>query len=542
MARPKPLILIILDGFGISLEKEGNPVHEAQTPALNEIERNFPFTTLQASGVAVGLPWGEAGNSEVGHLTIGSGRAIYHHLPRIINSIYDGSFFKNESLLKAAEHVRKNNSSLHIAGLISSGSVHSYIDHLYALIDFAKKENLEKVYLHIFTDGKDAPPNEGAKFLTQIRERLHKTAPNVKLASVIGRFFSLDRDLQWDRTKECYELLTEGKGEKINSIPEYLLVSYQAGITDEFIKPAFVPPATGTTAGSPAKVLASEGEPALVKEGDALIFSDFREDSMRQIVHVFTDETFDYFPRKKISNLLVVTMTEYQKGMKALAAFPQLEINWPLSRVLADTGLKSLHIAETQKYAHVTYFFNGGKEKPFTGEDRILIPSINTAHFDEAPQMRAPEITAKILENFERYDVIIANFANADLVGHSGNFKAAIKAVEILDESLGNIMSAVLNQDAAILVTADHGNIELKRNAITGEKRTEHSINPVPLYLLGRKFKRKNPRKENEIEKQKKEVGGILTDIAPTILELLEIEQPEEMTGKSLLPILESSK
>ena len=520
MARPKPLILIILDGFGISLEKEGNPVHEAKTPTLNEIERNFPFTTLQASGVAVGLPWGEAGNSEVGHLTIGSGRAIYHHLPRIINAIYDGSFFKNEALLKAAEHVRKNNSSLHIAGLISSGSVHSYIDHLYALIDFTKRENLERVYLHIFTDGKDAPPNEGAKFLTQLLERFQKTAPQVKLASVIGRFFALDRDLQWDRTKKCYELLTEGKGEKINSIPEYLLVSYGEGVTDEFIKPAV------------------SSQSAIIKEGDALIFSDFREDSMRQIVHAFTDDAFDYFPRKKISNLLVVTMTEYQKGMNALAAFPQLEINWPLSRVLGEAGLAHLHIAETQKYAHTTYFFNGGKEKPFMGEDRILIPSINTAHFDEVPQMRAPEITAKILENFDKYDVIIANFANADMVGHSGNFQAAIKAVEVLDESLGQIMNSVLAQDATLLITADHGNIELKRNAITGEKRTEHSINPVPFYVVGKGFKRKNARKENEIEKQKKEVEGILTDVAPTILELLGIEQPEEMSGKSLMPTL----
>lgn len=518
--RPKPLILIILDGFGISLEKEGNPVAVAQTPALNEIERNFPFVTLQASGVAVGLPWGEAGNSEVGHLTIGSGRAIYHHLPRIINAVYDGSFFKNEALLKAVEQVRKNNSSLHIAGLISSGSVHSYIDHLYALTEFTKRENLQKVYLHVFTDGKDAPPNEGLKFLTQLQERLEKTAPHVKFASIAGRFYALDRDEQWDRTQKVYELLTDGKGEKIVSIQEYLQRSYTEGITDEFIKPALIEPLSS--------------KPDLVGDSDALIFSDFREDSMRQLAHAFADESFDHFPRKNIQNLLVVTMTEYQKGL-ALAAFPQLEVNWPLSRVLGEAGLKHLHVAETQKYAHVTYFFNGGKEKPFTREDRILIPSISTAHFDEVPQMRAPEITAKIIENFDKYECIIANFANADMVGHSGNFQAAVKAVEVLDDSLGQIMNSVLAHDAVMLITADHGNIELKRNVITGEKRTEHSINPVPFYLVGNKFKRESPRTNAEIEKQKKEVGGILTDVAPTVLEILDLEQPEEMSGKSLL-------
>ncbi len=521
MVRPQPLILVILDGFGVSLEKEGNPVAAAKTPNLQEIERNFPFVTLQASGIAVGLPWGEAGNSEVGHLTIGSGRAIYHHLPRIINAIYDGSFFKNPALGAAAEHVRKNNSRLHIAGLISSGSVHSYIDHLYALLEFAKKENLNQVFLHVFTDGKDAPPNEGAKFLRMLEERMQKQWPQTRLVSALGRFYALDRDEKWDRIQVAYELLTEGKGEKVSSLPDYLKRSYDHDITDEFIKPAL------------AEI--SAGKPALVSEGDAIIFSDFREDSMREMVHAFSDEVFDHFARKKINNLLVVTMTEYEKGLKAQAAFPQLEINWPLSRVFGEAGLRHLHIAETQKYAHVTYFFNGGKEKPFPGEERILLPSLAVSHFDEAPEMRAPDITAKILENFGRYDVIIANFANADMVGHSGNFRSAVQAVEVLDESLGQIMNATLNTDAILLITADHGNIELKRDVLTGEKRTEHSINPVPLYLVGKKFRLKKPRDEAETQQRKKEAAGIITDIAPTILELLGIEKPEEMTGKSIL-------
>lgn len=528
MSRPKPLILIILDGFGISPEKEGNPVAEAKTPALDEIERNFPLVALQASGAAVGLPWREAGNSEVGHLTIGSGRAIYHHLPRIINAIYDGSFFKNPAFLAAAEHARKHNSRLHIAGLVSSGSVHSYLDHLYALLEFTKRENLSRVFLHVFTDGKDAPPKQAAKFLGMLEERMQKQWPQAILASAIGRFYALDRDEKWDRIKTAYELLTEGKGEKVASLPEYLLRSYEHDLTDEFIKPAFVPMSIGTTA----------GKPALVQDNDALIFSDFREDSMRELTHAFSDEVFDHFSRKKVKNLLLITMTEYQKDLAALAAFPQLEINWPLARVWGEAGLRHLHIAETQKYAHVTYFFNGGKEKPFPGEERILIPSLSVSHFDETPEMKAPDITAKILENFSRFDVIIANFANADLVGHSGNFRSAVQTVEVLDESLGQISNAVLNGDGVLIITADHGNIELKRDALTGEKITEHSVNPVPFYLVSRSFRLKKPRSEAEIAAAKKEVEGIITDVAPTILELLGLEKPEEMTGKSLLPYL----
>lgn len=527
MPRSKPLLLIILDGFGISTEKAGNPVYEAKKPALDEIERDFPFTALQASGVAVGLPWGEAGNSEVGHLTIGSGRVIYQHLTRIINAIYDGSFFTNESFLKAIGHVRKHNSRLHIAGLISSGSVHSYIDHLYALLELAKREKVPEVLVHVFTDGKDAPPKEAAKFLQMLEERLAKQWPHSRLASVMGRFYALDRDEKWERTQTAYELLTEGKGEKIISIPAYLRASYEKGITDEFIEPAFVPQG-GTTA----------GKPAIVEENDALIFSDFREDSMRQVTRAFASDAFDAFPRKKVGNLLTVTMTEYEKGNGAITAFQPLGIDWPLARVIGGAGLSHLHIAETQKYAHVTYFFNGGKEKPFEGEERILIQSLTTAHFDEVPEMRAKEITAKILENFEKKDVIIANFANADMVGHSGNFQAAVRAVEILDEYLGQLINAVLGNNGVMLVTGDHGNIELKRDAITGEKRTEHSINPVPLYLVGKAWRRKTQRTETEIAAQKSEVGGILTDVAPTIIELLQLKKPAEMTGQSLLTLL----
>ena len=522
MPRPKPLLLTILDGFGVNPEQDGNPVAHAKTPTLNFIERNFPFATLQASGVAVGLPWGEAGNSEVGHLTMGAGRVIYHHLPRIIGSIADGSFFENEALKKAAEHVRQNNSNLHIAGLISSGSVHSYIDHLYAVFDLKKKENIKPVFIHICSDGKDAPPKEGAQFLKTLEERIKKDWPYARFASIIGRFYGMDRDENWDRTASAYKLLTQGTSEKITSVSEYLAVVYQKDLTDTFVPPAIV---------------VNDGEEplAIIQANDALIFSDFREDSMRQIAHAFVDESFDHFAREKIPNLLVVTMTEYEKNLSACAAFPALDIVNPLARVIGEAGLRQLHIAETEKYAHVTYFFNGGVEKPMSGEDRILIASTPTAHFDETPEMKAAEITEKIIANLGQYDVIIANLANTDMVGHSGNFNAAVRAVEVVDESLGKLITAILNADGVMVITADHGNIELKRNMITGEKLTEHSLNPVPCIIIGNDYKLSAPRDEATLTKIKREASGILTDVAPTIIELLELKKPAEMTGKSLL-------
>ncbi len=522
----KPLLLVILDGFGVSIDPKGNPVAEAKKPTLEMLEREFPFTTLQASGVAVGLPWGEAGNSEVGHLTIGSGRVIYHHLPRIINAIADESFFKNEAFLGAAAHVKKNNTRFHIAGLVSSGSVHAYIDHLYAILDFTKQQGIAEVYLHLFSDGKDAPPQEGATFYEALEERLQRDYPHARIASLIGRFYALDRGEQWERTQIAYALLTEGKGEIISSVPEYLSRSYKEGLADETIRPALVADAKGTPL-------------PRIAEGDALIFTDFREDSMRQLAHAFGDVAFDHFPRKKVENLFLATMTEYEKGLAAHPAFPQFGVAWPLARVLGDAGLRHLHIAETQKYAHVTYFFNGGIEKPFPDEERVLIPSAPAAHFDEAPEMRAPDITQKIIQGLDTYDVIIANYANADMVGHSGNFQAAIRAVEAIDAALGELANAILSRpNAVMIVTGDHGNVELKRHLVSGEKRTEHSLSPVYCILVGKEFRRAVPRTSDEVLRAKKEVGGILTDIAPTIIELLGLKKPAEMTGESLIKIL----
>lgn len=528
MQRPEPLILLILDGFGVTTETTGNPVATARADTLAMLEREFPFVSLQASGIAVGLPWGVPGNSEVGHLTIGAGRAIHHHLPRIILSIYDDSFFSNPAFMRAAAHVKTHGGHLHIAGLVSSGSVHSYVDHLYALLDFTKRQELKEVFVHIFTDGKDAPADEAENYVRALEERMQKEWPHAKIASITGRFYALDRDQHWDRTEKAFTLLTKGEGARVTSAEEYLRESYTREISDEFIEPAVVV----NPAGDPL---------VLIQENDALIFSDFREDSMRQLARAFAEEKFTPFPRELPANLFVVTMTEYQQGLKAEAAFPPLAINWPLARIIGDAGMRHLHIAETQKYAHVTYFLNGGTETLFQGEERIFVSSDAVTHFDEHPEMKTQEITAHILEKFGTYDVIIANFANADMVGHSGNFDAAVRAVEVIDEALALLTSAIIERGGVLLVTADHGNIELKRHILSGERVTQHSTNPVPLFLVGAPYRRAVPRSMREIHDIKSRAAGLLTDVAPTIIELLDLHQPAEMTGKSLVNTLRES-
>lgn len=497
----------------------------AKMPTINAIERDYPFMMLQASGVAVGLPPHEAGNSEVGHLTMGSGRIIYHHLPRIISSIHDGTFFKNEKLLLALQHIKTHNSQLHIAGLVSSGSVHSYINHLYALLDLCRREEIGRVFIHIFTDGRDAPPTEGASFIKDFEARMGDIVKGTAIATVIGRFYAMDRDTKWDRTEIAYNLMTHAQGHAITSPSAYLGESYKKELTDEFVEPAVCTDTSGNAVG-------------VVSPNDALIFFNFREDSMRQITHAFVDKRFDHFPRKIVENLFVVTMTDYEESLASYAAFPSSDIINPLAAVLGNEGLRHFHIAETEKYAHVTYFFNGGREAPYPNEERMLIPSPEVAHFDQVPQMRASEITSAILEKMQTADVVIANYANADMVGHSGNFSAVVEALEILDASIGDLLNGISNIGGMMLITGDHGGVEMKRNVISGEQRTEHSINPVPLYLVSPEWKLRAPRTQNKIAQAKKEIGGILTDVAPTILELLELKKPHEMTGTSLVEYL----
>ena len=524
-AIPKPIVLVVLDGFGVSLTERGNAIQAAAKPNLDLIEHRFPFTTLQASGAAVGLPWGEAGNSEVGHLTMGAGRVIYHHLPRVIVAIEDGSFFENPAFGGVIEHVRQRGSSLHLLGLVSSGSVHSYLDHLWALMELTGRAKLNPVWLHIITDGKDAPPTEAGKLIPGLEERIRTKYPGVAIASLVGRFYAMDRDEQWDRVRSAYELFTGGRGSAFQNPAEYLAKAYGRGTTDEFIEPAYREE-NGEAVGR-------------IRPGDGLVMFNFREDSMRELTQAFTRETFDAFPRERLPNVNIATMTEYEKNLPGVAAaFPPLEISSPLGRVLSLAGKTQLHIAESEKYAHVTYFFNGGTEKPFPDEDRILVPSSGVPHFDEKPEMKAPEITAKILERIGEYDFILANYANADMVGHTGNFEAAVKAVEALDQAVGRIMLAVLEKGGVLLITGDHGNAEQKIHPQSGEPITEHTSNPVPFYLVGEPYKLAQERASGEITARKKEVGGILSDVAPTVLELMALPQPPEMTGKSLLPVL----
>ena len=515
----KPLALIILDGFGHDARATESPWQLSNHPNFSEIEKYFPFTTLQASGMAVGLPWGKAGNSEVGHLTIGAGRIIYNHLPRIIMSIHDGSFMENKAFLEASEHVKKNKSRLHIMGLFSSGSVHAYADHLYALLDFVKEKGIEKTYLHLFTDGRDSPPNEGAKFFKQIEERLQKY-PNVKIASIIGRRFSMDRDGNWDRTEKSYNLMVERKGREFKYATQFIEENYKNRATDEFVEAGF----------------SSEGE--TIQNGDAAIFFNFREDSERQITRAFVETGFDKFPRKKIADLKFVTMTQYDENLPTVVAFSPLKVENPLAKVISLAGLKQLHIAETEKYAHVTYFFNGGREEPFEGEERVLVPSLHVPHYDDNPEMSADKITEKVLSGLDNYNFLVVNFANADMVGHTGNLNACVKAIEVLDGYVGKIVQKTLEKDGVVIITSDHGNVEEKMYKLTGEKRTNHTINPVPFYLIGNKWKRENPADAKDIARQYKSTEGVLSDVAPTILEIMGIEKPEEMVGGSLLPRL----
>jgi len=517
----KPVILAILDGWGINASSsKNNAVAQARIPNLEEVEKNYPFCSLQASGIAVGLPWNEAGNSEVGHLIIGSGRIIYQYLPRISMDIRDGNFFKNPAFLQIINHIKKNNSTLHLMGLISSGSVHSYLEHLYGLIELANQNNIEKMNLHLFTDGRDAPLKEGKKILVAIQEKLKN--PNWKIATIIGRYFAMDRNQNWDRTEIAYNLLTSGAGEKTNDLIAKINEFYEQEITDPYIKPIVV-------------VDESQEPAGLIKDNDAIIFFNFREDSARQLTEAFVKTNFNEFVRKPISNLLFCAMTEYEKGLPVEIAYPPIEIKNHLTEVLNNAGKRVLKLAETEKYAHVTYFFNTNNEEPYPNEKRILIPSKIVAHYDENPEMQADKVTETAVKELKNYDLIVINYANADMIGHTGNFDAAIRAAEYLDKAVKPLIELAEKGECVLIITSDHGHFEEMINLQTGEIMTEHTTNPVPFYLIGKEFKIKNPSFAKAPEGKPQ---GLLSDIAPTILDLMQIPQPSEMTGVSLLGVL----
>lgn len=527
----KPIVLTILDGWGINKLEQGNAIAQAKIPNLKKIEKNYPSCSLQASGIAVGLPWNEAGNSEVGHLVIGGGRIVYQYLPRISLEIKSGIFFKNPAFIKTILHVRKNNSTLHLMGLVSSGNVHSYLEHVYGLLELANQEKIKRLCLHVFTDGKDAPLKEGKKIVGLIQERLKN--PNWQIASLIGRFYAMDRNQNWDRTEIAYNLLTQNQGGKAQDPIEKLEEFYKQDINDTYIKPIVM-------------VNDSQEPVGRIKDNDGVIFFNFREDSARQLTKAFVLKNFNEFPRQQLKNLFFCAMTEYEKNLLASRRSGPIEVAYPPTRIenhltelLAKADKKILKIAETEKYAHVTYFFNGGKEETYPGEDRNLIPSKIVSHYEKTPEMQADKVTKAVIKGIEeKYDLIIVNYANADMIGHTGNLKAAIAAAESIDKNIKPLIDMAENGESILMITSDHGHIEEMMNLQSGEKITEHSCNPVPFYLVGKEYKLKKSKTDEELERLYKEPEGILSDIAPTILSILKIPQPSEMTGRSLLDVL----
>jgi 2,3-bisphosphoglycerate-independent phosphoglycerate mutase len=512
MNKPKPLMLIILDGWGINPGNSGNAVHIAQTPTLDELRRVYPTAQLQCAGQAVGLPEGIMGNSEVGHLNIGAGRIVYQDLLRIDRAIGDGSFHRNNVLQAAMSKVAQRRSTLHLMGLVSDGGVHSQLTHLMALVDMARQTGLKKVHIHAILDGRDTPPDSGATYLARLQQHLDTGGPE-NIATVCGRYYAMDRDNRWERVERAYRLYVHGEGRNSHDPIAAVKESYHHGQTDEFIEPIVV----ADSAGIPLMP---------ITDGDGIIFFNFRADRAREITRAFTTADFDGFQREVRPTLCeYVCMTLYDEKFPLPVAFPPFHIEEILGEILSRERLRQLRIAETEKYAHVTYFFNGGEEKPFPLEDRCLIASPrNVATYDLKPEMSAEPVTDEVLARLKSglYDVIVMNFANMDMVGHTGVIPAAVTACEVVDRCIGRIIEQIKAIGGVALITADHGNSEVMIDE-KGRVHTAHTLNPVPLILVD------DSRRHAVLR------NGILADIAPTILELLAIEKPKEMTGSSLL-------
>ena len=504
----KPVALIIMDGFGESNSTVGNAVKAANTPNLDRIEKTYPTTLIKASGLDVGLPDGQMGNSEVGHTNIGAGRIVYQDLTRITKSIQDGDFFTNEVLNGAMENAKEH--ALHIMGLLSDGGVHSHIDHLKALIKMAKEKGVERVYVHAFTDGRDTDPQSGLSYAKEIEACMAETGVG-QFATVNGRYYAMDRDKRWQRIEKCYNAMVNGEGNKASSAIKAIEDSYQKEVFDEFVEPTVI--------------CNGENPIAKIEENDSVIFFNFRPDRAREITRAIVDKDFKEFETKPM-DLYYVCFTNYDETMPNVQiAFKKELLKNTFGEVVSKAGLTQLRIAETEKYAHVTFFFNGGEEKQYEGEDRILVPSPKVETYDLKPEMSAYEVTDKVVEalNADKYDVIILNFANTDMVGHTGSLPAAIKAVETVDECVGKIAKIIEEKKGNLIITADHGNADQMIDYKTGEPHTAHTTNPVPIILVtdNKELKLKN--------------DGKLADLAPTMLELMGIEKPAEMTGESLL-------
>lgn len=507
----KPTVLMILDGFGLNEKHEANAVYKANTPVIDGLMKECPFVRGYASGMAVGLPEGQMGNSEVGHLNMGAGRIVYQELTRITKEIKDGDFYKNQALLAGMKNVKDNGSSLHLYGLLSDGGVHSHNTHLYALLEMARREGIEKVFVHCFLDGRDTAPTSGKGFMEELESKMKEIGVG-QIATVTGRYYAMDRDNRWDRVERAYKAIAEGEGKRVNNAVEAVAASYAEDITDEFVVPT---------------VVEKDGKPvAAVNDKDTIIFFNFRPDRAREITRAFCMDEFDGFDRGARKDIAYVCFTEYDVTIpNKTVAFHKVELTNTFGQFLAEHGKTQARIAETEKYAHVTFFFNGGVEEPNKGEDRILVKSPKVATYDLKPEMSANEVCDKLTEAIksDKYDVIIINFANPDMVGHTGVEAAAIAAVEAVDSCVGKAVEAVKEVDGIMFICADHGNAEQLLDYNTGESFTAHTTNPVPFILVN--YDKAYTLKE----------GGCLADIAPTLIEIMGMEQPAEMTGKSLL-------
>ncbi|OGJ16466.1 MAG: phosphoglycerate mutase (2,3-diphosphoglycerate-independent) [Candidatus Pacebacteria bacterium RIFCSPHIGHO2_01_FULL_46_16] len=538
---PRPVVLLVLDGWGLGPQNPGNAIAKAHTPNMDGYWVSYPHTQLTASGQAVGLPQGEDGNTETGHLNIGAGHIVYQDLPRINMSIADGSFFSNQALLNAAQHVRKYDSTLHLMGLVGAGGVHSNIEHLYALLNFSKQQGLTKVYIHAFTDGRDSPPTSGIEYIKQIMESCKHMGIG-QIATLMGRYYAMDRDRKWDRIEKAYDALTLGSQDSCILDPlQSFQDQYNQGVTDEFIEPI--------------SICGHDGEKRTIEKNDAVIFFNFRVDRPRELTRALVMPDFEQgihttafdpytekyektniqkpqasqtFQRKKIlSNLYFVTLTEYEAGLPVDIAFPPQKILHPLGQVFSQQGLRQLRITESEKERFVTYYMNGQQETLYPGEDRVIVPSKGVRSYDQAPEMSAFEIAQEMIARImtDTYHVIISNICNGDMVGHTGNFEAAVKACEIVDQVVGQIVTAVTQKNGVVIITADHGNVEEMINIQTGAVDTEHSTYPVPLLIIANQFTQTPTMLPT----------GILADVAPTILKLMGITPPESMTGRALL-------
>lgn len=523
-----PLVLCVLDGWGISAPSRGNAISLARTTNLDALIQKYPAVTLHASGEVVGLPWAEMGNSEVGHLNLGSGKIIYQNLPLINKAISDGTFFKNQAFLQAMNTVKEQGTKLHIMGLVSDGGIHSSQDHLFALLEMCRDQGLkDNVFLHTFLDGRDTDKNAALGFIAKLETKMHETSVG-KVATVAGRFYAMDRDNRWDRTEKAYNAMRFGKADSLSDSPlKAIEQSYEKNVFDEEFEPTVI--------------ISEDGTPiTTIENGDAIIFFNFRADRARQITKAFILPGFQKFDRgPQLENITFVSMTEYEKNLPLTIAFHPDRVRAPVAKVVSDAGWKQLHIAETEKYAHVTFFFNGGVEDAFEGEERVLIPSPRVPSYDQTPAMSVNEIADRIVDELGkgRFQFIVTNFSNADMVGHTGNLPAAIQAVEAADAAIGKVAAAVLKAGGTMVITADHGNADEMLNLQTGEMIKEHSTSPVPLIMISSYFEQQRmmwpPVPDGDLSRM--QPIGVLSDVAPTVLQLMGLPIPDDMTSRSII-------